>query len=205
VYFGKKGDGFPIIKSYLSEVQQGVVPRTWWSADETGFNQEAKRDHLNKLFPGVNPFATPKPERLLQRIVQIASYPGDIVLDCFAGSGTTAAVAHKMSRRWVAIEREALTINTFTVPRLTMVVAGDEAGGITESVDWRGGGGFRVLEVAPSMFEADGGLVFLADWMANGTLAEATAAQLGFTYEFDPPFSGRLSRSSWNLRRRSPA
>ena len=205
VYFGKKGDGFPIIKSYLSEVQQGVVPRTWWSADETGFNQEAKRDHLNKLFPGVNPFATPKPERLLQRIVQIASNPGDIVLDCFAGSGTTAAVAHKMSRRWVAIEREALTINTFTVPRLTMVVAGDEAGGITESVDWRGGGGFRVLEVAPSMFEADGGLVFLADWMANGTLAEATAAQLGFTYEFDPPFSGRLSRSSWNLRRRSPA
>lgn len=80
----------------ISEVREGVAPRTWWSADEVGTNQQAKRDHLNKLLPDIEPFATPKPEGLLQRIVHIATNPGDVVLDSFAGSGTTGAVAHKM-------------------------------------------------------------------------------------------------------------
>jgi len=131
VYFGRDGNGMPIIKKYLSDVQSGVVPRTWWPADEVGHNQEAKRDHLRKLFPDVDPFATPKPERLLQRIIHIATDPGDIVLDCFAGSGTTAAVAHKMARRWVTSEQVSDTVATFTRPRLEKVVKGEDPGGIT--------------------------------------------------------------------------
>jgi adenine-specific DNA-methyltransferase len=195
VYFGRKGDGLPIIKTYLAEAQQGVVPRTWWPADEAGFNQEAKRDHLKRMFPQVEPFATPKPERLLHRVIQIGTNPDDIVLDCFLGSGTTGAVAHKLGRRWVGIEGVNETLDTFTVPRLTKVVAGEDPGGITETAGWQGGGGFRVLDVAPSMFEANGENVFLSEWATNSKLAEATAAQLHFDYAYDAPFSGRRGRS----------
>ena len=126
----------------------------------------------------------------MHRIIQIASDPGDIVLDCFVGSGTTAAVAHKMGRRWVAVEWEAQTVGDFTVPRLAKVVDGSDQGGITNAVGWQGGGGFRLLEVAPSMFQSDAGIVLLADWITNGVLAEATAAQLGFEFKVDPPFAG---------------
>lgn len=97
VWFGKSGDSLPVIKSYLAEMKDGVVPETWWPYEEVGSNREAKRDHLRKMFPGITPFSTPKPERLIQRILHIGSNPGDLVLDCFAGSGTTAAVAHKMA------------------------------------------------------------------------------------------------------------
>lgn len=131
----------------------------------------------------------------MQRIIHIGSTTGDIVLDCFVGSGTTAAVAHKMHRRWVVVEREGPTIQDFALPRLTKVVQGTDPGGITGATDWVGGGGFRVLDVAPSMFEADAGLVFLQAGMTNGKLAEATAAQLGFEYEIAPPFCGRKGRT----------
>lgn len=134
VWFGRGGDSSPVIKRYLSDVQQGLVPRTWWTADEAGHNQEAKRDHLNKMFSDVgDAFDTPKPERLLQRVIHIATHPGDIVLDCFAGSGTTAAVAHKMGRHWVTSELLDETVTTFTKPRLRKVVEGEDAGGITSS------------------------------------------------------------------------
>ena len=86
---------------------------------------------MRGLFPGLTSFTTPKPERLIERIVQIASNPGDLVLDCFAGSGTTAAVAHKMGRRWVTVELQPSTVETFIVPRLTKVVDGKDPGGIT--------------------------------------------------------------------------
>ena len=118
-----------------------------------------------------------------------------MVLDCFLGSGTTSAVAQKMGRRWIGIERDATTIETYALPRLRQVVAGEDPGGITGDVGWEGGGGFRVLQVAQSMFDSDAGLVFLADRLTNGRLAEATAAQLGFEYEIDPPFAGRKGRS----------
>jgi adenine-specific DNA-methyltransferase len=153
------------------------------------------------IFP-VNPqalegteFVTQKPEALLQRIIAASSNLGDIVLDCFLGSGTTAAVAHKMGRRWVGVEIIGNTLDTFTIPRLTKVVEGREPGGITQSVGWQGGGGFSVLDVAPSMFDQDGDQVFLSDWATNGKLAEATAAQLHYDYTFDPPFCGRRGRS----------
>jgi adenine-specific DNA-methyltransferase len=254
LYFTKGGKGGIKLKRYLDKISQTTAPRTLWFNSEVGHNRTAKAE-MNALFPGVSVFPTPKPEQLLQRILQIGTDPGDIVLDCFLGSGTTAAVAHKMGRRWVGIEREGATIETYALPRLRKVVEGEDPGGITtvetlvgedlpegvksgdarvaartihnlheagaladvEALDdrtvaslaralravdktkketrWHGGGGFRVLNVAPSMFEADGGMVFLSDWMTNGKLAEATAAQLGFPYESDPPFSGRKGRT----------
>lgn len=136
VWFGRKGDSLPYIKRYLTDVQDGLVPRTLWTADEAGHNQEAKRDHINKMFPDhPTGFATPKPEKLLQRVIHIATKPGDIVLDCFAGSGTTAAVAQKMGRRWVTSELSTETVETFTKPRLLNVINGKDGGGITNVVE----------------------------------------------------------------------
>lgn len=193
VWWGPKGSARPSIKRYLAEVAD-LVPRTLWSRDEVGSNRTSKNE-MRALFPGAPSFATPKPEALMHRILQIGTAPGDVVLDCFVGSGTTAAVAQKMGRRWVGIEREDATVETYAMPRLTKVVAGEDPGGVTEISGWSGGGGFRLLNVAPSMFEADSGLVFLGDWMTNGKLAEATAAQLGYEYEVSPPFSGRKGRT----------
>jgi adenine-specific DNA-methyltransferase len=193
LWWGREGQTFPFRKRFQSELL-GLVPTTIWLHEEVGNNREAKGE-ITRLFGREAIFATPKPERLLRKIIGIASNPGDTVLDCFVGSGTTAAVAHKMRRRWIAVEREAATIDNFALPRLRKVVHGEDAGGVTDIIGWTGGGGFRVLDVAPSMFEADGGLVFLADWMTNGALAEATAAQLGYEYVAEPPFAGRKGRT----------
>ena len=192
-YFGRDGSGSPSFKRYLWEAPE-IVPNTWWSHDDTGHNDEAQKEQMG-LFPGIATFGTAKPERLLDRIVHIATKPGEIVLDCFLGSATSAAVAHKKGRRWVGIEREPATVETYASPRLGHVVDGTDRGGITEEAGWSGGGGFRLLTVAPSMFAEDGGIVFLSPWATNGKLAEATAAQLGFDYQNDPPLCGRRGRS----------
>ena len=193
IWWGAKGDGVPRVKRFLSEAQD-VVPKTWWSYQESGTTDEGKRES-KVLANGDDPFATPKPERLIARITQIASDAGDIVLDCFLGSGTTAAVAHKMGRRWIGIERSADTLDTYVLPRLSKVVEGKDPGGITEQTGWTGGGGFRILDVAPSMFDEDEGTVYLADWAVNGRLAEACAAQLHYEFEPEPPFAGRRGRT----------
>lgn len=194
IWWGKDGNNAPAIKRFLTEVSAGRVPQTWWPYQEVGHSQAGKKE-IKALFPDLEPFATPKPEALMARILTIASNPGDLVLDCFVGSGTTAAVAHKMGRRWIAAERESATIEAFALPRLRAVVEGNDPGGVTHVNIWKGGGGFRILDVAPSMFESDAGLVFLSDSMTNGKLSEATAAQLGFEYSADPPFSGRKGRT----------
>lgn len=194
LWWGRTGNyTLPKIKRFRSAVGDTVVPQTLWLSDAVDTTRRAKNE-IKQLFPGREPFDTPKPERLLHRIIHIGSNPGDIVLDCFVGSGTTAAVAHKMGRRWVAVEWSADTIETFTLPRLQKVVAGTDPGGVTEQTRWQGGGGFRVLDVAPSMFATDGGQVFLSDWATKTALAEATAAQLGFDYVSDPPFCGSRGR-----------
>lgn len=193
IYFPKDGSGRPRIKQFPDEAK-GLVPMTWWPASEVGDNEAAKKEIL-ELFHSAEPFVTPKPERLLQRIIEIATNPDDIVLDGFLGSGTTAAVAHKMGRRWVGIERSVDTIDTYVLPRLAKVVNGGDPGGITKSVDWMGGGGFRVLDVAPSMFAEDEGTVYLAEWATNSRLAEACAAQLHYEFEPEPPFAGRRGRT----------
>ncbi len=180
-YFGTDGDRLPIIKRYLSEVRDGVAPRTWWDA-EVGTNQQAKRDHLNKLLPDVEPFATPKPEGLLQRVIHIASNPGDLILDSFAGSGTTGAVAHKMGRRWIMVELGE-HCHTHIIPRLKKVIDGEDKGGVTEATGWKGGGGFRYYRLAPSLLLQDrwGQWVVNKDYNAE-MLAAAICKLEGFTY-----------------------
>ncbi len=183
VWFGKDGDGLPIIKRYLTEVQQGVVPRSWWPADEVGSNQSAKRDHLRKLLPDIEPFATPKPEELLHRILHISTNEGELVLDSFAGSGTTGAVAHKMGRRWIMVELGE-HCHTHIIPRLKKVIDGADLGGVTEATGWKGGGGFRYFKLAPSLLEKDK----YGQWVINkkfntAMLAEAVCKLEGFKYE----------------------
>ncbi len=181
-YFGADGDRLPIIKRYLSEVREGVAPRTWWSADEVGTNQQAKRDHLNKLLLDIEPFATPKPEGLIHRILYIATNPGDLVLDSFAGSGTTGAVAHKMGRRWIMVELGDHAV-THIVPRLRKVIDGEDPGGVTKATDWQGGGGFRFYWLAPSLLEKDRWGRWVINKEYNGAmLAEALCKLEGFTY-----------------------
>lgn len=173
-------------------------PETLLRYGDVGSNRVAKYE-LKKLFAGVTPFATPKPERLLERVIHIGSSPGDIVLDCFAGSGTTAAVAHKMGRRWVTAELNENTADTFTKPRLEKVVAGTDPGGITESVGWQGGGGFRDLRVAASVWQVisdeHGTVALQADEVDRETLRRAVAAQLGYLPVEEPMWAGAKGRS----------
>ena len=192
IYWGPDGRSGPYLKRFLTEVAQGRVPGSVWPPDEVGYVRNGKEE-VRRLIGAV--FATPKPEKLLYRVVTISTVPGDVVLDCFLGSGTTAAVAHKLGRRWVGVERSADTLTTFAIPRMEKVVAGEDPGGITSVARWTGGGGFRILDVAPSMFAESRGAVVLADWAVNGELAEATAAQLGYEFRFDPPFCGSKGRS----------
>ncbi|QSR29125.1 site-specific DNA-methyltransferase [Nocardioides sp. S5] len=168
-------------------------PATLLKYTDVGSNRIAKLE-IRKLFPGVNPFATPKPESLMERVLHIGSGPGDIVLDCFGGSGTTAAVAHKMGRRWLTSEILPATVAEFTRPRLEKVVAGSDTGGISKAIGWAGGGGFRAVTLAESMYEVTPYGVMLADWATNGRFARAVAGQLGFDWEPDGLFSGARGR-----------
>lgn len=126
------GEGGLGRKSYVPA--SGLVPSTWWDNAEVGHNREAKAE-IKALFPESNVFATPKPERLIQRIIHISTNPGDTVLDCFAGSGTTAAVAHKMGRKWVTSELSPHNVETYTKPRLLKVVKGEDGGGVTTETE----------------------------------------------------------------------
>ncbi|MCE8159086.1 MAG: site-specific DNA-methyltransferase [Candidatus Moeniiplasma glomeromycotorum] len=181
IWWGKEGNNVPRIKFFLSEASD-LMPTTWWSYEGVGHNNEAKKEIL-KLFPEIEPFATPKPERLLQRIIQIATNEGDIVLDYFAGSGTTAAVAQKLKRKWVIVEKNEDTINNFTVPRLKKVVSGEDKGGISEAVNWTSGGGFTYFQIEKSMFDTRSGIICLAENVLNGKLAKLVATQLEYDYQ----------------------
>ena len=152
IWFGKDGKSRPRVKNYLSEAE-GVKSWSWWTNREVGHNQEAKKE-INALFGASNAFDTPKPERLIQRILHIATNPGDLVLDSFLGSGTTAAVAHKMGRRYIGIEMGDHAVS-HCVPRLNKVIDGEQ-GGISKSVDWQGGGGFRFYRLGPPVFDEEG-------------------------------------------------
>jgi len=180
IYFGKDGNSQPTTIRYLSEVP-GAVPWTWWPHDEVGHNDEAKKEMLS-IFTKETLFETPKPERLIHRILHIATNPGDLVLDSFLGSGTTAAVAHKMGRRWIGIELGE-HCHTHCLPRLKKVVDGADPGGITEAVGWQGGGGFRYYRLAPSLLTQDkwGQWVISQEYNAP-MLAEAVCKLEGFIY-----------------------
>jgi adenine-specific DNA-methyltransferase len=152
VYWGRHGNSQPSIIRFLSEVE-GLVPWTWWPHEEVGHTDESKKE-CNLLFGADVSFGTPKPERLIERLIHIATNPGDLVLDSFLGSGTTAAVAHKMGRRYIGIEMGEHAV-THCAPRLRKVIDGEQ-GGVSEAVNWKGGGGFRFYRLGPPVFDADG-------------------------------------------------
>ena len=165
IWWGRGANNVPAVKRFLSEVKEGVVPQTWWSYEDVGHTQDAKKEVVALFESEV--FGTPKPERLLQHILHIATNPSDLVLDSFLGSGTTAAVAHKMGRRWIGIEMGEHA-RTHCLPRLEKVIAG-EGGGISRAVGWgqpaadgtpwnaaQHGGGFRFMRLGEPIFDAAG-------------------------------------------------
>lgn len=182
VWWGKDGNGIPRRKMFLEE--QGdltKIAQTLWKFDEVGHTQDAKKESL-ALF-GDKPFPTPKPEALISRIIEIATVPGDLVLDSFAGSGTTGAVAHKLGRRWIMAELGD-HCETHIVPRLNKIIDGQDPGGVTQIANWKGGGGYRYYRLAPSLMERDsfGRWVIAKDYDA-ARLAEAMCKHLGFAYQ----------------------
>lgn len=144
IWFGKTGNGVPRIKRFLDKSTIGLNPETLWWANDVGTNDHAKKQMI-QMFPSEPVFDTPKPEGLILRIFQIATQPGDLVLDAFLGSGTTAAVAHKLDRKYIGIEQGAHAV-THCAKRLRMVVDGDSCG-ISSSVGWTGGGGFDFFQI----------------------------------------------------------
>ena len=181
IYFGSSGNNVPRQKKFLRESEDaGLTPETIWYADDVGTNDTAKR-HSNTVFCG-NGFDNPKPEELIDRIIGIATNEGDWVLDSFAGSGTTGAVAHKMGRRWIMVELGE-HCHTHIIPRLKKVIDGEDQGGISKAVGWKGGGGFRYYRLAPSLIVNDrwGNPVINPAYNA-AQLAEALCKLEGFTY-----------------------
>ena len=182
IWFGKDGKATPSRKTFLCDLHSsGIPPRTIWGFDEVGHNHEA-RDEV-KVFTPDNPFDTPKPERFIQRVLQIATNPNDLVLDSFLGSGTTAAVAHKMGRKYIGIEMGEHAYSHCKV-RLDKVISGEDNGGITKSANWTGGSGYRFYELAPSLINEDafGEPIINKDYDAD-MLAAAVALHEGFHYQ----------------------
>ncbi|MFT3976842.1 MAG: site-specific DNA-methyltransferase [Sphingomonas bacterium] len=180
IWWGKDGNGVPRLKRFLSEVKDGRVPQTIWQHADVGHTQEAKKEVV--ALNNEDVFSTPKPERLLQHILHIATAPGDVVLDSFHGSGTTAAVAHKMGRSWIGIEMGDHAV-THCKPRLDKVIAGDQ-GGVSKAVNWTGGGGYRFYRLGEPAFDADGQI---ADGIAFDTLAaHIWFAETGTPRKLDP-------------------
>lgn len=171
-------------RTYLQDMK-GLPPSSLWdNVDETGHTRQAKYE-LKNLFPErktTDLFTTPKPEKLIKRVLELSTDPGDLVLDSFSGSGTTGAVAHKMGRRWIMVELGDHA-DDHIVPRLNKVVDGNDPGGVTEATDWQGGGGYRYFRLAPSLLEKDqwGQYVISKDYKPE-MLAEAVCKLMGFTY-----------------------
>jgi adenine-specific DNA-methyltransferase len=180
IWWGPTGDARPSIKRYLTEVSDLVV-RTLWKKQDVGSNRTSKNE-MRALFPGDESFTTPKPEALIERILRTSTEPDDLVLDSFAGSGTTGAVAHKMDRRWIMVELGE-HCHTHILPRMKKVIDGEDEGGITKAVEWKGGGGFRYYHIAPTLLERDtfDNLV-ISKQFNPAMLAEAMCKIMGFQY-----------------------
>lgn len=182
IWWGQDGRNQPRLKRFLRENKEGMVPTTLWQSSEVGHNQEAKAENA-ALLPDVKElFSTPKPERLLKRVIELTTKSGDWVLDSFAGSGTTGAVAHKMRRRWIMVELGE-HCHTHIIPRLKKVIDGEDPGGVTKATEWQGGGGFRYYRLAPSLLTKDkwGQWVISKEFNA-AMLAEAACKLEGFQY-----------------------
>ena len=185
VWFGPDGNSVPAIKRFLSEVKQGTVSLTIWPYEEVGHNQDARKEVV--MFNKEDIFETPKPERLIQKVLTLSTNPGDLILDSFLGSGTTVAVAHKMGRRYIGIEMGEHA-KTHCVPRLKMVIDGEQ-GGISKDVNWQGGGGFRFYKLGNEIFNAEGQI--------NESISfENLSAHIWFT-ETKTPFNKPKSKSTY--------
>lgn len=170
----------PYYKIYAEEGKQRP-PETIWTHTEVGSNRTSKAE-VKALIDQLSQFDTPKPERLLERIIHIATNAGDWVLDSFAGSGTTGAVAHKMGRKWIMVELGD-HCHTHIIPRLQKVIDGTDPGGISKALDWAGGGGFRYYQLAPSLLERDRWGNFTINPAYNAAMmSEALCKQHGYTY-----------------------
>ncbi len=182
ITFGKKGNNKPCIKRFLTEVKESkIVPKSVWLYEEVGENRNARQEV--KKFNNIDPFSTPKPEKLLEKIIHIATNSNNLILDSFAGSGTTGAVAHKMGRRWIMVELGE-HCHTHIIPRLQKVIDGEDQGGISKAVNWQGGGGFQYYKLAPSLLQQDR----WSRWVVNKEynpemLSEAICKLEGFTYQ----------------------
>lgn len=194
IYWGRDGNSQPNYIRYLSEVD-GVAPWTWWPSEEVSHTDAAKKE-IYALFGKQNAFDTPKPEMLIERILHIATNKGDLILDSFLGSGTTAAVAHKMKRKYIGIElgEQAYSL---CYPRLQQVTDGTDQGGISKVQNWHGGSGFKFYELAPSLLKEDrfGNLVINREYNAD-MLAAAMAKQEGYTYRPDKELYWKQGQSS---------
>ena len=192
IWFGEKGENVPRYKRFLTEVQDGFVPTTLWFREEVGDNQEAKKEVKN--IDANDVFSTPKPERLIERILTLATQKGDLVLDSFLGSGTTAAVAHKMGRKWIGIE---LGDHAYTHCKVRMdKVIDGEQGGISKTVNWQGGGGYKFYELAPSLLVPNPKLPTIKQINPEYTfemMCEAICKLEGFKYKPDGKFHGKSS------------
>jgi adenine-specific DNA-methyltransferase len=191
IWFGNKGGNVPRIKRFLSEVQEGLIPVTIWMREEVGDNQEAKREIKTVLPEAEEVFTTPKPERLIKRVIELATEPGDWVLDSFLGSGTTDAVAHKLGRKWIGVELGEHA-ETLCLPRLKKVQAGDDGLIVSKQVGWKGGGGFRYCVLGESLFtmDKDTGLVMINPKYTNGPLVAAVCNMEDFRLNNDSVFHG---------------
>lgn len=183
IWFGADGNNVPSQKKFLSEVKQGTTAMTIWKYTDVGHTQDAKKE-VKALNPD-DPFVTPKPEKLIERVLILATNPGDLVLDSFLGSGTTAAVAHKTGRQYIGIEMGNHAYTHCKV-RLDKVISGTDKGGISKSVNWQGGGGYRFYEVAPTLINKDpfDEYVINEEYDAD-MLAAAVALHEGFRYQPD--------------------
>ena len=195
VWFGKEGNSFPRKKRFLADVMDGRKGDTWWTSDEVGHNQEAKRESI-KLFGKNDAFATPKPERLIERIFQLSTKAGDLVLDSFLGSGTTIAVAQKMNRKWIGIE-SGVHIFTHCKKRIDLVIDGKDEDGITKEVNWQGGGGYKFYELAAPLLVKNPNLPI---YQINPSytwdmVCEAICKIEGFTYALSGEFQGYSSEN----------
>jgi len=167
IWFWGKWTNVPRIKKFLTDVQDGLVPLTIWYRTEVWDNQEAKMEV--KQVNEDAPFATPKPERLIQRVLSLSTKEWDIVLDSFLWSWTTSAVAHKMWRKWIWIEMWNHAYTHCKV-RLDKVVNWEDKWGITESVWWIDWGGYKFYELGPSLLARDEHWRYIINPNMNGEM-----------------------------------
>lgn len=194
IWFGVNGNNVPRKKTFLSEVKSGSVPMTIWKYEDVGSTQDAKKE-VKQINPE-DPFATPKPEKLIERILEIATKPGDIILDSFLGSGTTIAVAHKMNRRWIGVEIGEQAYNQCKL-RLDKVIDGNDDLGISKKLGWQGGGGYKFYELAEPLLVKNKSLPV---YQINPSytwdmVCEAICKIEGFTYEPSGEFQGHSSEN----------